>query len=150
MQPVLFPVLRDLLALHVIAAICWIAGKIILPLIYQQHWRLQRSDPARAEFAALERLIFKQLVNPAMYATWIVGILLVLTPGTMSWSAPWWLVKFAAVLLLLSWLHGGLSISPGRLRDDDAAGPAQPTLRQGVAVPFALLAVIVTMAIIQP
>lgn len=100
------------------------------------------------EFATLERQIFKRLVNPAMYATWIFGILLVLTPGTMSWSAPWWLVKFAAVLLL-SWFHGVLSAWRRRLRDD-AAGPALSTLRQGVAVPFVLLATIVTMVLVQP
>ena len=43
-----------------------------------------------------------------MIATWTFGILLVLTPGIIDWSAGWWHVKLAAVLLL-SGLHGVLS-----------------------------------------
>lgn len=145
--PALLPFLRELLALHVIAVILWMAGMIVLPVIYLRHHGLEPASPAAMEFATLERLIFKRLVNPAMYAAWGFGIILVLTPGTISWSAPWWLVKFTAVLLL-SWYHGMLSAWRRRLRND--AGPAVASLRQGVAIPIVLMVVIVTMVLVQP
>ncbi len=145
--PALLPFLRELLALHVIVVILWMAGMIVLPMIYLRHHGLEPASPAAMAFAALERQIFKRLVNPAMYAAWGFGILLALTPGTISWSAPWWLVKLAAVLLL-SWYHGVLSVWRRRLRDD--ARSAMSSLRQGVAIPIVLMVVIVTMVLVQP
>src|ERR1039458_5786932 len=61
-----------------------------------------------AGFVELERGIIKRFVNPAMYAAWGFGILLIATPGTLSWSAGWWWTKFIAVLAL-SGYHGALS-----------------------------------------
>ncbi|MBS3025177.1 CopD family protein, partial [Acidiphilium multivorum] len=83
----------------------------------------------------------------AMYAAWGFGILLALTPGTISWSAPWWLVKLAAVLLL-SWYHGILSAWRRRLRDD--ARPEVTILRRSGVVPIVLMVVIVTMVLVRP
>lgn len=143
----LLPFLRELLALHVIAVILWMAGMITLPIIYLRHQGLAPGSPAATSFAALERQIFKHLVNPAMYAAWGFGVLLVLTPGTISWGALWWLVKLAAVLLL-SWYHGVLSAWRRRLRDD--ARPEVTILRWSVAIPVVLMVVIVTMVVVQP
>ncbi len=145
--PALLPFLRELLALHVIAVILWMVGMIALPVIYLRHHGLEPTSPAAVAFATLERQLFKRLVNPAMYAAWGFGILLVLTPGTISWSAPWWLVKLTAVLLL-SWYHGVLSAWRRQLRD--GARPALARLKQGVAIPIALMTVIVTMVLVQP
>ncbi len=145
--PALLPFLRELLALHVIAVILWMAGMIVLPVIYLRHHGLEPASPTALAFGALERQIFKHLVNPAMYAAWSFGILLTLTPGAISWSAPWWLVKLA-VVLLLSWYHGALSAWRRRLRD--GVGPAEVILRRGVAIPIILMVVIITMVMVQP
>jgi hypothetical protein len=40
-----------------------------------------------AGFVELERGIIKRFVNPAMYAAWGFGILLIATPGTLSCSS---------------------------------------------------------------
>ena len=53
----------------------------------------------------MERRLLKQIINPAMMATWTFGILLVLTPGIIDWSAGWWHVKLTMVLLM-SGFHG--------------------------------------------
>jgi putative membrane protein len=146
-MPVLLPFLRELLALHVIAVILWMAGMIVLPMIYLRHHGLEPASPAATAFVELERQIFKSLVNPAMYAAWGFGILLALTPGTISWSAPWWLVKLAAVLLL-SWYHGILSACRRRLRDDARWEVTLP--RWSVAIPIVLMVAIVTMVLVRP
>jgi putative membrane protein len=145
--PTLLPFLHYVLALHVLSVILWMAGMLVLPLIYLRHRALEPSAPARAEFAGLERLIFKRLLNPAMYAAWGFGILLILTPGTIRWGEHWWQVKFVSVLLL-SWYHGKLSAWRRKLRD--GTGPDTAILRLTAIIPFALTALVVAMVIIQP
>jgi len=145
--PALLPALHALLALHVLSVIVWMAGMLVLPVIYLRHRSLDPAGEAARSFVLLERQIFKRMVNPAMYAAWGFGILLILVPGAISWRAPWWLVKLAAVLAL-SWHHGILSAWRRRLRD--GGSPSAAALRLGVAAPFCLAAVAVAMVMIKP
>ena len=83
-----------------------------------------------------------------MMAAWTFGILLVLTPGIIRWSAGWWHVKFAMVILL-SGFHGMLS----RWRRDfleDRNTRSQRFYRIANEVPSLLLIVIVVMVIVRP
>jgi putative membrane protein len=83
----LLPVYRELLALHVISVIVWMAGLIMLPAIYARHVATTPEVAREAGFVELERGIIKRFVNPAMYAAWGFGILLIATPGTLSCSS---------------------------------------------------------------
>ena len=145
--PALLPAYRVLLALHVFSVIVWMAGMLVLPIIYLRHRALPETSDGHRIFVALERDVFKRMVNPAMYAAWGFGILLILTPGAISWTAPWWLVKFAAVLVL-SGHHGALSAWRRRLRN--GASPSVTALYIGIAAPLVLAALIVAMVMIQP
>ncbi len=96
----------------------------------------------------MERRLLRQIINPAMIATWTFGILLVLTPGIINWSAGWWWVKLAAVLAL-SGFHGALS----RWRRDflaDRNRCPQRFYRIANEVPTLLVIVIVIMVIVRP
>ena len=104
----MLPAYRELLALHVISVIVWMAGLIMLPAIYARHVATTPEVAREAGFVELERGIIKRFVNPAMYAAWGFCILLIATPGTISWSAGWWWAKFIAVLALPGY-HGALS-----------------------------------------
>lgn len=146
--PALLPALNALLALHVFSVIVWMAGMLVLPVIYLCHRALEPAGEAARSFVLLERQIFKRMVNPGMYAAWGFGVLLILTPGTISWSAPWWIVKFAAVLTL-SWYHGVLSAWRRRLRDAQEV-PSRVAMHLGIAAPICLAAIIVAMVIIKP
>ncbi len=141
------PVYRELLAAHVFFVIVWMAGMLTMPAIYLRHCTLPLTSDAARAFVALERQIFKRMINPAMYAAWGFGILLILTPGAIAWNAAWWLVKFAAVIAL-SGHHGVLSTWRRALRDGDC--PSIAALRLGIATPLVLGAVIVGMVVIQP
>jgi putative membrane protein len=143
----LLPAYRELLALHVISVIVWMAGMIMLPAIYARH--VATPEVARdAGFVELERGIIKRFVNPAMYAAWGFGILLIATPGTISWSAGWWWTKFIAVLAL-SGYHGALSAWRRGLRDGTDRHSAS-FYAMATVIPIGLVMLIVTMAIIQP
>ena len=48
-------------------------------------FRLCTTDvPGNERFKVMEYRLFKQIMNPAMIATWIFGIILVLTPGVLN------------------------------------------------------------------
>ncbi|MHB1302284.1 MAG: CopD family protein [Acidiphilium sp.] len=144
----LLPAYRYLLALHVISVIVWMAGMIVLPAIYARHAATSPEAARAAGFVELERALVKRLVNPAMYAAWGFGILLILTPGAISWSAGWWWTKFIAVLAL-SGYHGALSAWRRRLRDStNRHGSRFYDIATAISVGFVVL--IVAMVVIKP
>ena len=135
-------------AFHVIAVVAWMAGLFYLPRLYVYHCELQPGSAESERFKVMERRLLKQITDPAMIAAWILGILLVLTPGVINWSARWWDVKLAMVLLL-SGYHGALS----RWRRDfvqDRNTRPQRFYRIANEVPTLLLVVIVIMVIVRP
>jgi putative membrane protein len=144
----LLPAYRELLALHVISVIIWMAGMIVLPAIYARHVATTPEVARDAGFVELERGIIKRFVNPAMYAAWGFGILLIVTPGTISWSAGWWCTKFIAVFAL-SGYHGALS-AWRRSSRDGTDRHSTSFYAMATVIPIGLVMLIVTMVIIQP
>jgi putative membrane protein len=94
------PFYHWLLALHIICFTAWMAGLFYLPRLYVYHCQLAIGSEESARFKIMERRLFKQITSPAMIATWVIGILLVLTPGAVDWSAAWWWTKLISVLLM--------------------------------------------------
>jgi putative membrane protein len=144
----LTPAYLWLKAFHVISVIAWMAGMFYLPRLFVYHCMVAPGTAESERFKVMERRLLKQIINPAMYATWGFGILLVLTPGVIDWRAGWWLVKLAAVLLL-SGFHGALSKWRREFRDDRNTRPAR-FYRIANEVPTVLLLVIVIMVIVRP
>ena len=78
-------------------------------------------------FQTMERRLLRAIMNPAMIATWVFGLALVLTPGIVDWSDVWPWVKAAC--------GAGDDLVPplaGARRKDFAGGqqhaaPAAPT-----------------------
>jgi protoporphyrinogen IX oxidase len=135
-------------ALHVIAMIAWMAGMFYLPRLFVYHCELRPGSAESERFKVMERRLLKQIVNPAMMATWTFGILLVLIPGIIAWSAGWWHVKLTMVLLMTGF-HGAMS----RWRRDfleDRNTRSQRFYRIANEVPAVLLIIIVVMVIVQP
>ena len=95
-------------ALHVISMVAWMSGMLYLPRLYVYHCQVARGSAESERFKVMERRLMRLITNPAMIATWSFGILLVLTPGVIDWSAGWWHVKLLAVVLM-SAMHGELS-----------------------------------------
>jgi putative membrane protein len=108
-----------------------------------------RGSVESERFKIMERRLLKQIINPAMMATWTFGILLVLTPGIIDWRHDgWWRVKLICVLLLAA-LHGAMS----RWRRDfleDRNRRSARYYRIANEVPTLLLAVSVIMVIVRP
>ena len=88
-------------SLHVVSVIAWMAGIFYLPRLFVYHCGVARGSAASERFKVMERRLLKQIMLPAMLASWGFGLLLVLTPGVVDWSGfNWWHLKFLAVLLM--------------------------------------------------
>ena len=135
-------------ALHVIALIAWMAGLFYLPRLYVYHCEVPAGSRESERFKVMERRLLKQITTPAMLATWFFGILLVLTPGIIDWSAGWWHLKLAAVLLMTGF-HGAASRWRRDFLEDRNRRP-QRFYRIANEVPTLLLMVIVIMVIVRP
>lgn len=93
-------------ALHVVSVISWMAGLFYLPRLYVYHVEGLKKQGVVAGsemdqlFQHQERLLLRAIMNPAMIATWIFGLALVLTPGIVVWSEAWVWVKAVSVVAM--------------------------------------------------
>lgn len=104
----LTPYFHVLLAFHIVSFTAWMAGMFYLPRLFVYHCQVAPGSAESARFKVMERRLFKQIINPAMIATWMFGILLILTPGAVDWHAAWWWTKLISVILM-SGFHGACS-----------------------------------------
>jgi putative membrane protein len=135
-------------SLHVISMIAWLAGVFYLPRLFVYHCDVPRGSVESERFKVMERRLLKQIMLPAMLATWGFGILLVLTPGVIDWHAGWWHLKLLCVLLLT-----GFQGAMGKWRRDfleDRNRRPQRFYRIANEVPTVLMVVIVIMVIVKP
>jgi protoporphyrinogen IX oxidase len=135
-------------AFHIISLIAWMAGMLYLPRLYVYHCEVRPGSVESERFKVMEHRLLRQIINPAMIATWTFGVLLVLTPGIIRWTAGWWYIKVVAVLLL-SGFHGKLSRWRRDFLEDRNARP-QRFYRIANEVPTVLMIVIVVMVVVRP
>ncbi|MEA2745097.1 MAG: protoporphyrinogen oxidase, partial [Acetobacteraceae bacterium] len=77
-------------AFHVISLIAWMAATFYMPRLFVYHCDVRPGSAESERFKIMEYRLFRQIRTPAMIATWVFGIMLVLTPGIIDWSAGWW------------------------------------------------------------
>ena len=96
----------------------------------------------------MERRLLKQIMSPAMMATWTFGVLLVLTPGAVDWHSGWWHVKLLAVLMMTGF-QGAMGKWRRDFLDDRNTRPHR-FYRFANEVPTVLMLIIVIMVIVKP
>jgi len=133
-------------AFHLIAAIAWIAGMLYLPRLYVYHCEAEPGSVQSETFKVMERRLLRAIINPAMAATWVLGLWLVWL--SEAWRAGWFHGKFV-LLLILSAAHGLLA----RWRKDFAADRNRHSAKFYRVVnelPTLLLIGIVILAVVKP
>jgi putative membrane protein len=90
-------------ALHIIAVIAWMAGMLYLPRLFVCHCEAEPGSKQSETFKVMERRLLKAIINPAMIATWVLGLWLVWYSG--FYTQGWMHAKFALVLAM-SAVHG--------------------------------------------
>ena len=90
-------------SIHLIAVISWMAGLLYLPRIFVYHSEAianKKPEDLMSTFKVMERRLFIYIMNPAMIASWIFGVLLIHTIGTDNLSSLWLQLKLLFVIIL--------------------------------------------------
>ena len=90
-------------ALHIIAVIAWMAGMLYLPRLFVYHASAKPGSEQSETFKVMEQRLLRYIMTPAMIASWLLGIVLVLQGQFLG--ATWFHIKFALVLAMTI-LHG--------------------------------------------
>ena len=133
-------------AAHIFAVISWVAGMLYLPRLFVYHSASEPGSEQSETFKVMEGRLLRIIVNPAMVATWVLGLWLAWTTG--AYASGWFHAKLVLVVAM-SGLHGMLS----RWTRDFAADQnrhSQKFYRIINEVPAVLLIGIVILAVVKP
>ena len=133
-------------AFHIIAVIAWMAGMLYLPRLFVYHCDAEPGSRQSETFKVMERRLLKAIINPAMIATWILGLWLAWEGGRFRAG---WLHGKLALVLALSALHGWLV----RCMKDFAADKNRRTqkfYRIINEVPAVLMVLVVILVVVKP
>ena len=133
-------------AFHVIAAIAWMAGMLYLPRLFVYHCEAEPGSKQSETFKVMERRLLRAIINPAMAATWVLGLWLAWQGG--FWQAGWFHGKLALVLLL-SALHG-LFARWAKDFAGDRNAHSQKFYRVVNELPAVLMVGIIILVIVKP
>jgi putative membrane protein len=61
-------------AFHIIAVIAWMAGMLYLPRLFVYHCAAEKGSVQSETFKVMERRLLRAIINPAMIATWLLGL----------------------------------------------------------------------------
>ena len=86
-------------SLHLIAVISWMAGLLYLPRIFVYHSEANH-DSQKNIFKVMERKLYNYIMMPAMFLSWLFGMLLIYSLGFNVFSELWMQVKTALVIIL--------------------------------------------------
>lgn len=136
-------------ALHIIAVIAWMAGMLYLPRLFVYHADAAPGSELSETLKVMERRLLRAIINPAMFAAFLFGGLLLATPGIADWSSGWLWIKLACVVLGLGGLHGQLSRWRRNFEADRNTRPAR-FYRFVNEVPTVLLVIVVVMVVVKP
>ncbi len=133
-------------AFHVIAVISWMAGMLYLPRLFVYHCEAPPGSAQSETFKIMERRLLKAIINPAMIATWVLGVTLVIAGG---WYQSGWLHAKFLLVLVLSAVHGMLAKRVKLFAADRNDRPAR-YFRILNEVPTVLMIGIVVLVIVKP
>jgi protoporphyrinogen IX oxidase len=142
---VLYPWIK---ALHIVSVIAWMAGLLYLPRLFVYHAQEPAGSPTAETFKTMERRLLRGIMNPAMAAVFILGVLLALTPGAVDWASVWIYVKLVLVAGLAA-LHHALGRWRTAFAKDCNTRPAR-FYRMINEVPAVVMIAIVILVVVKP
>lgn len=133
-------------AAHVIAVIAWMAGMLYLPRLFVYHVGALPGSVQSETFKVMERRLLRAIINPAMIASWALGLWLAHLGN--FWGAGWFHGK---LLLLLGMQLTHAAYARWRRRfAEDANTNAERVYRIANEVPTVLMIGIVILVIVKP
>lgn len=136
-------------ALHIIAVITWMAGLLYLPRLFVYHCQVKPKSEASDLFKIMEYKLLRYIMNPAMIATLILGILLVLATGYGAPGTGVWIHVKLLLVIIMAGLHGMMA----KFRKDfarDANKKSERFYRIFNEIPAVIMVVIVFLVELKP
>jgi protoporphyrinogen IX oxidase len=133
-------------SLHIIAMVAWMAGLLYLPRLFVYHCEAEPGSRQAETFKVMERRLLRYIINPAMIATWVLGLWLAWEIAVFR--AGWFQAKLL-LTLALSAVHGLFA----RWVNDFAADRnrrSQKFYRIANEIPTLLMIAIVILAVVKP
>lgn len=131
---------------HLLSVFAWMAGMLYLPRLYVYHAGAAKGSELSETFKTMERRLLRGIVNPAMIATWIFGLLL-------AWQGQWWAAGWLHgklfLVVLMSVLHGLYARWRKQFANDANVHDAR-FYRIMNELPFVLLIGIVILVVLKP
>jgi protoporphyrinogen IX oxidase len=133
-------------AIHVVAVIAWMAGMLYLPRLFVYHCDAEPGSKQSETFKVMERRLLQAIINPAMVATWVLGLWLAWDAGLYRSG---WLHAKLALVLAMSAMHGMFT---RYVRDfaEDRNRHTQRFYRIVNEVPTLLMIAIVILVVVKP
>jgi len=132
---------------HLAAVIAWMAAMLYLPRLFVYHHQATPGGEAETFFIKMQGRLLKGIMTPAMLATWLFAILL-MVGNTSVFSGGWFYVKLASVIVITG-IHGFYAAS----RKKFMAGERPRTekfWRMMNEVPFVLMLIVLIMVLVKP
>ena len=133
-------------AFHIIAVIAWMAGMLYLPRLFVYHCEAEIGSKQSETFKVMERRLLRAIINPAMVATWGLGLWLAWDGG---YFPAHWLHGKLLLVLILSAMHGLFSRWV-RAFAADRNTHSQRFYRVVNEIPAVLMIGIVILVIVKP
>lgn len=135
-------------AFHLLAVIFWMAGLLILPRFYVYHSKAEPGGELEKQMVDAERRIMKIIMNPAMIAAFVLGLILVGYNWEVLKTTIWLPAKLVFVTVLLGF-HGFLS----KIGKEFAAGnrpKSEKFFRMINEIPALIAILVVILVIVRP
>jgi putative membrane protein len=91
-------------AFHIIAMVCWFAGLFYLPRLFVYH-ALSEDETSNERFKVMERKLYFGIMTPAMVATFILGMVMLVQGWQVYKTMPWMHLKLFLVFILMGYHH---------------------------------------------
>jgi putative membrane protein len=135
-------------ALHVISVIAWMAGLFYLPRLFVYHADAEIGSTQSETFKVMERRLLRAITTPAMIASWIFGLWMVIGFQAVSFAEGWVWLK-AVLVIAMSGYHGLLVKHMKAFAEDRNDKPAR-YYRLINEIPTVLMIGIVIAVIVRP
>lgn len=138
-------------AFHIIAVIAWMAGMLYLPRLFVYHCAAEKGSVQSETFKVMERRLLRVIINPAMVATWLLGLWLAWNgpDSHYGWFDSGWLHAKLVLVLALSALQG-MFTRWVKAFAADSNRHTQQFYRIINEIPTILLIAIVILAVVKP
>ena len=135
-------------SLHLIAVISWMAGLLYLPRIFVYHTENLNDLNVSRIFQIMERKLYFYIMMPAMFLSWLFGLILISLLGFSILATLWMKLKLILVVFL-TFYHFYLfsCLKNFELGKNDKSSKFFRIINE---VPTILLILIVFLAIFKP